>query len=56
LADCVPFFADFLSAIAKHLLWTAQHSSWMRIMAQPREVAQALRLGGSAGHLRDRAA
>ena len=23
--------------------------------AQPREVAQALRLGGSAGHLRDRA-
>jgi hypothetical protein len=32
LADvCVPFFAGFLSAIAKHLLRTARRCSWMRI-------------------------
>src|SRR5919201_5986096 len=32
LADfCVPFLAGFLSAIATHLLRTAQHSSWKRI-------------------------
>jgi hypothetical protein len=42
---CAPFFAGFLSAIARHL-----HTG----TAQQRELAQALRRG-SAAHVRDRA-